>query len=353
MSQNDRNSYEGLSLDEIEELEEQEKREQKKKEKKERFNIFSRMYKDGDGVDKDEEQIADNPNLKNFFKFVGRKFNKIVSVNIFMILGNFPLFFLLLRMTEYFSEHTLAPSYTVFAPLRGAMMFNPDSPALAALWSIFSRQQEVTILTTVDWILLGLGALVIFTFGPVRLGLTYIMRNLFRGEPVFMWHDFWYAIRRNLRQALVYGVMDVVIFAVLVYDIVFFNLNYNASMLMSIMFFTTLCLAMLYFFMRHYIYLMIVTFDMSILKMFKNALLFTVLGIKRNLMLLLGTVIVMGIEIFLFGVYLPLGMIVPFVILPGILMAMGVYAAFPKIKEIMIDPYYEKVNAAESENEAE
>ena len=349
MSQNDRNSYEGLSLDEIEELEEQEKREQQKKEKKEKFNIFSRMYKDGAGVDKDEEQIADNPNLKNFFKFLGRKFNKIVSVNIFMILGNFPLFFLLLRMTEYFSKHTMAPSYTVFAPLRGVMMFNPDSPALASLWSIFSRQQEVTILTTVDWVLLGLGALVIFTFGPVRLGLTYILRNLFRGEPVFMWHDFWYAIRRNLRQALVYGVMDVVIFAVLVYDVVFFNLNYNASMMMSIMFFTTLCLGMLYFFMRHYIYLMIVTFDMSIFKMFKNALLFTVLGIKRNLMLLLGTVIVMGFEIFLMAAYLPLGMIVPFVILPGILMTMGVYAAFPKIKEIMIDPYYEKINAAESE----
>ena len=67
-------------------------------------------------------------------------------------------------------------------------------------------------------------------------------------------------------------------------------------------------------------------------------------------MLLLGTVIVMGFEIFLMAAYLPLGMIVPFVILPGILMAMGVYAAFPKIKEIMIDPYYEKINASESES---
>lgn len=349
MSENNRNSYEGLSLDEIEELEEQEKREQKKKERKEKFNIFNRLYKDGSGVEKDEEQIADNPNLKNFFKLLGRKFNRIVTVNIFMILGNFPIFFLLLRMTEYFSEHTLAPSYTVFAPLRGAMMFNEGSPALAALWSIFSRQQEITISTTVDWILLGLGALTIFTFGPVRVGLTYILRNLFRGEPVFMWHDFWYAIRRNLRQALVYGVMDVVIVGVLIYDAMFFNINYNVSMMMSIMFFMTLCLGMLYFFMRHYIYLMIVTFDMSILKMFKNALLFTVLGIKRNLMMLLGTLILAGIEIFLMAVYLPLGMIVPFVILPALLMIIGIYAAYPKIKEIMIDPYYEKVNAAAAE----
>ncbi len=349
MSENNRKSYEGLSLDEIEELEEQEKKEQKKKERKEKFNIFNRLYKDGNGVDKDEEQIAVNPTLKNFFKLLGRKFNRIVTVNIFMILGNFPLFFLLLRMTEYFSEHTLAPSYSVFAPLRGAMMLSGDSPAFAALWSIFSRQQEVTILTTADWILLGLGALVIFTFGLVRVGLTYILRNLFRGEPVFMWHDFWYAIRRNIRQALIYGVMDVVIVGVLIYDVMFFNLNYNASMMMSIMFFMTLCLGMLYFFMRHYIYLMLVTFDMSIFKMFKNALLFTVLGIKRNLMLLLGTLILVGLEIFLMAVYLPLGMIVPFVILPALLMIMGVYAAFPKIKEIMIDPYYEKVNAAETE----
>lgn len=347
MSENDNRSYEGLSLDEIEELEQQEIREKAKKEKREKFNIFNKFNKDGKGVEKDEEIICDNPTLKNFFKLIGRKLNQLLTVNIMMVFGNFPIFFILLWMTGYFSEHTVAPLYTNFAPLQGAMMFNPDSPALASLWAMFSRQGEIRIPTTIDWILLGLGGLIIITFGLVRVGLTYILRNMFRGEPVFMWHDFWYAIKRNFRQGLIYGIMDLVISALLIYNTVFYNLNYNVNMMMSTMFFMTLCMAMLYFFMRHYIYLMLVTFDMSIFKMFKNALKFTVLGLKRNLMLLLGTVVLLLLDYVLFIYYLPLGVILPFVILPSMLMMMGVYAVYPKIKEIMIDPYYEKVNSEE------
>ena len=347
MSENDNRSYEGLSLDEIEELEQQEKKEQKKKERQEKFNIFNRLNKDGKGVEKDEEIIADNPTLKNFFKLVGRKINQLLTVNIMMVFGNFPIIFLLLFATGYFSEHTVAPLYTNFAPLQGAAMFNPDSPAVAALLTMFSRQGEVRILTTVDYVLLALGALVILTFGLVRVGLTYILRNMFRGEPIFMWHDFWYAVKRNLRQGIIFGVMDIAIVGLLLYDIVFFNLNYNVNMMMSTMFFMALCMAMLYFFMRHYIYLMLATFDISISKMFKNALKFTVLGLKRNLMLLLGTVILVVIEYLFMIYYLPLGMIIPFVILPSLLMMMGVYAAYPKIKEIMIDPYYTKVAPTE------
>ena len=93
--------------------------------------------------------------------------------------------------------------------------------------------------------------------------------------------------------------------------------------------------------MRPYIYLMLVTFDLSILKMFKNALLFTVLGVKRNIMSLLGILLLVGIEFALLMLYFPLGVILPFVGLFSIGYMMQIYGAYPKIKEIMIDPYYE------------
>jgi hypothetical protein len=79
--------------------------------------------------------------------------------------------------------------------------------------------------------------------------------------------------------------------------------------------------------------------------MFKNAMYFTVLGIKRNFMAFLGTILLAMLEYFLLIVYFPLGVIVPFVILPSLLILIGVYAAYPKIKEIMIDPYYEQIEA--------
>ncbi len=338
------NENDGLSLDEIEAMEQEELKAKKREERKARFNPFANVNKDRDDIDAEEENLAEHPTLKNFFILLGRKLNRILTVNLLMVAGNFPIFFALFVIGGYLSIHTTSPQYLMFAPLRTAVMFDP-SPATAVLWSVFSKQASVTVLTTGDYILLGLSALAILTFGPVRVGVTYIHRNTVRGEPVFIWHDFWHTIRRNLRQALVFGVMDLVIIGVILYDIVFFNLNYGASMMIDIMFFMSLMLGLLYAFMRTYIYLMIVTFDLSIFKMFKNALYFTVLGVKRNFMALLGIVFVLMVNYLLLVVFPPLGILLPLVMVPSICIFMGVYAAFPKIKEIMIDPYYAKTNA--------
>ena len=88
---------------------------------------------------------------------------------------------------------------------------------------------------------------------------------------------------------------------------------------------------------------MLITFDMSIFKMYKNALLFIVLGLKRNVMALLGFVAVCLIEYFLMYAFFPLAAVMPFVILPALFLLIGIYSAYPKIKAIMIDPFYEKV----------
>jgi len=339
---NENNEYH--SLDEIEQMEEEEKQK-----KKFSLNPFANTYKDGKGVEKDDEILAENPSLKNFFILFGRKLNQIFTVNLLLIAGNFPMFFALFVMGGYLSVHTTAPYYMLYAPLRGVLLFDHSASA-GALWTIFSRQASVTILSTGDYILLGLAALCIITFGPVRIGATYILRDIVRGEPVMIWHDFWYAIRRNFRQALIYGIIDVAIVFLTVYDIMFFNLNYGASMVLNTMFFMSLMLGILYAFMRIYIYLQIVTFDISIFKAFKNALAFTVLGVKRNIMALLGIVLVLMINYVLLATYFPLGVILPFVIVPSLCIFMGIYAAYPKIKEIMIDRFYKEVDSEYNEN---
>ena len=335
MEDNERHTLDEIEQAELEEL---------AAKKESGFNPFRRTYRDGEGVSKDEEQICENPNLKNFFKMLGRKLNPILSVNLLSVFGNFQLFFALFAISGYASIHSTAPYFSVFAPLYGVTHFD-QSPATAALMGIFGMQAEITILSTVDYILLGISALVILTFGPVNVGCTYILRNIFRGEGIFLWHDFFYAIKRNLRQAFVYGIMDAVIIFLLLYDIFFFNLNYGLNTPLNMMFYAALFMAVLYLIMRPYIYLMMVTFDLSILKMFKNALLFTVLGIKRNIVSLLGLILLAGIEFALLMLYFPLGVILPFVGLFSIGYMMQIYASYPKIKQIMIDPYYENAEA--------
>ena len=341
MANYDPNERRGKSLDEIEAEE--------LAEKKKKFNLFDKFsQRESQGVDPDEIPIADQPTLPNFFKFFGRKLNQILTCNIYMIVGNFPIFFFILAMSGYLSDFTTSPYYTVFAPLRGAMLFN-QSPATASLWTLYSRQADIVVYTTADYVLFALTGLLLLTWGPMRAGVTYLIRNMFRGKPVMMWQDFKDTIARNWNQALFFGILDIGITGLIIYDIVFFWLNYNLNMVMSTMFFTSLTMALLYFFMRHYIYLMIITFDLSLFKMFKNALRFTVLGLKRNFMVLLGTIAIAAIEYFLMFAYFPLAVIVPFVILPSLLVTMGVYAAFPVIKKYMIDPFYEEVEVEDEE----
>ncbi len=337
-----KNQRERLSLDEIEEMEQAEKKEKKK------FNIFANAYKDGRGVDKDEVAIADSPTFLNFFKLCGRKINELLSVNLLTVVGNFPIFFFLFAMSGYMSVHTSSPNYAVYAPLWGARLFHP-SPAVAALWTLYGKTSPVTVHTTGDYIFMGLAFLLLFTHGPVRAGVTYLLRNMFRGKPVMILQDFFDAVKRNLKQALIVGVLDLLLIALIAYDIMFFYLNYNTNNMMTAMFFVSLWMIVLYFLMRPYIWLQLVTFDITIGKMVKNALRFTAAGLKRNVMILLGTLFCAAFEYCLLLVYFPLGVIFPFVILISLVMMIGVYGAFPVIRRWMIDPYYGE-NASGSNN---
>ena len=85
---------------------------------------------------------------------------------------------------------------------------------------------------------------------------------------------------------------------------------------------------------------MLVTFDIKIKKIFKNALIFSVLGIGRNLMSLLGMVLIIGLNILLVLLLWPLGIVVPLIfpliyLLPTINLFIS-YGAYPVIEKYMI-----------------
>ncbi len=317
--------------------------EKPQKRKRMTLNPFENLYrKDGKGVEKGEElNVLDKPGLVNFFKLLRRKLNYIFSVNILAVVGNFPLLFALFALA-YTTESASSPSYQVYAALKGSAMFDA-SPVVTSLLGAFGGQATVTVPTAATYVLIALSALVLFTFGPVNVGNTYILRNVVRGEPVFVWNDFWYAIRKNLKQALIFGAVDVAIIGMLAYDVAAYRANAARGTLYLWLYFFSYCMVVLYFFVRMYVYPMMVTFDMSIFKLLKNGVLFSVLGIKRNMMVLLGTAAAVLIDIALIRVFMPIGIILPFIILFGLIQFMTVYGAYPKIKEIMIDPYYKEV----------
>ena len=93
--------------------------------------------------------------------------------------------------------------------------------------------------------------------------------------------------------------------------------------------------------MRYYIYIQMVTFKLSIVKILKNSMIFALIGMKRNILALLGIAVILVLEVmFLLVTALqPVAVAAPLAILFSTFAYMKVYAAYFKIKEIMIDPY--------------
>ena len=91
---------------------------------------------------------------------------------------------------------------------------------------------------------------------------------------------------------------------------------------------------------------------MKVRKMFKNALIFSVLGIKRNLMGALGVLLLLGIHALLMFLFLPeviITVIVPIVYIFAAIGFIVAYAIYPVIDRYMIAPYRKVAHDDESD----
>jgi len=127
-----------------------------------------------------------------------------------------------------------------------------------------------------------------------------------------------------------------------VYSTLFHLFNMQLGFVSSMMFYASLFISVVYLIMRFYIYAVLITFDLSVFKILKNAFIFVSLGLKRNILALVGIILLAFIDYFLLTTIMPLGLMLPFVLLYGYGAYMGMYAAWPKIKQYMIDPYPEE-----------
>ncbi len=306
-------------------------------EEKTKFNLFDyfRRKEVGTGPSSDEPLITDDPNFFNFFKLYGRKINNIALVNLLFVVTNFPIFFFLLGISGWFSGHTTAPAYNLFSNL-SLIADTKLTPASAALYGTYSLQTNVTVLSVADRVFFWLTALLIFTLGISMTGITYIHRNIVRGEPVFILSDFIRAIKRNLKQSILFGVIDSVIIILLAYDFSFIRVNSFSAATAAILYAAIIVLIVLYFMMRRYIYTMIVTFDLPLRKLFKNALILSFAGFRRNAAYLLGAALMLGFNYAILIIYFPLGIILPFTLLPSSLVFLGEYCIFPNIMKYMV-----------------
>ena len=119
-------------------------------------------------------------------------------------------------------------------------------------------------------------------------------------------------------------------------------------MLQSFMFGIAVFISLIFTFMRFYIPLMIITFDLPLRKIYRNSLIFAFAGLKRNFYILLGMILLYAL---LFGIFaltgyayftLAIYFLLFIFVLPAYRSYLIQYNVFPVVKKHMIDPYYEQ-----------
>ena len=325
-------------------------------EQKKKGFLYSLFNRDGKGVK--PEDVVTTTGLKGFFYRYRLSFGKLLSINIMYVLGNAMLIFLIMTLAGYTKEAYTELEHGFFSMSQGILTAKAETSAAdLALTSILGGQSPAYANTAWTYVFWGLSALTLLTFGCVNVGTAYVLRNLCRGgEAVFPFSDFVYAVKRNYKQAIPMGIIDGLILMLLSYNIYTMILT-TTNFWSSTMLWMNIAIFLIYFLMRFYIYVLMVTFDLTMGKIIKNSLIFTMLGIKRNLLALLGIIFLLVVEYLILmagGPYLfPVAIGYPLLLLFSHAAFMAIYASYFVIKKYMIDPLNSKDNSGQNKLTAE
>ena len=292
---------------------------------------------------RNHKEITENedrtPTLKFFFKLLFRRAGTLVTLNFMMLFLVIPI--IVAVFLCIFAPTTPLTTSPLFAPLYGVSVL-AESPAVDVALSTVNAQIGRPVLSvTLSVILIAIGAFLAFTWGCQNVGAAYVLRGIFRGDAVFVFSDYFYGIRKNWKQAIGIGLLDFGVLAILLID--YFALySRTGHYVNDVMFYMIFAIAIIFFFMRFYIYQLMITFDMKWTKILKNSLIFTMLGFKRNIMAALGILVLIGLNVALILLLLTIStipMVLPCFYLFSFTSFMSVYAAYPIIDRYLIKPY--------------
>lgn len=203
----------------------------------------------------------------------------------------------------------------------------------------------------------------LITRGWADAGMTYITRAYSREKHAFIKEDFFETIRKNRAQAFLCGFINLVVTAVLVFNIFYYAFQINPflwqifgvdtegmqPMVPQLMDYVVMaCTSLgyiLFTFMKYYIPFLVITFRLTTKQVYRNAMILSMAGLKRNLLI---SVVLIAIYTLFFlllaGVpYVIVYVLVLFLwifVLPPVRSLLIQFTIFPVIKELMIDPYY-------------
>ncbi len=295
----------------------------------------------GLGYTKDDANKHKPFGFYNFFSILKNGLSKLTIANFLFVLVNIPLVFFLL---SYSVTDTVSMPADALYPLYYGVSKYGGSPFVSALLTVSSSSVPVSADNVLSVVFRSVGMLSVFTFGVANIGMTVVCRDIVRGGCAFVWSTFWDGIRRNWKRGFVFGAIDCLLVYVICYDIIAYNANAGASGWYVFMYVLMVFIGFVYLIMRSYIYLQMVTFDLNMRQIIKNAFYLVSLNFLRNLVSVVALAAVLFLEYYFFasGLLLMVSIILPVLILVSLCNYISVYCIWPGVKKYISDPYYKE-----------
>ncbi len=202
--------------------------------------------KPGKGISKEEAE------RRNYFDMFTRHFWDLVKLNLLFVVCNI----IFIGMAVFFSVPYL-----------------------------MNMEEVVDALITQQGVMIPILPFIPFMFmGPFIAGLTFVLRNWARQEHAFLVSDFFEHTKKNWKQGLVLSILSTVVTYLFVTAFLFYL---KSGLPTGIVLGVGIVLGIVLLTMSFYTYPMVVTFDMKLKDIIKNAWLFSLAKLPQNLFFLI------------------------------------------------------------------
>lgn len=278
------------------------------------MGLFNGYMKEGPGVSKN---APEKHRFFLFFELFGRKFSKLIQLNLMLFVCLIPLV-----LGLYLS-----------------LNINPNIIADGVVNTEAMNTQPLIVFSG-DIIGLGIFILGLIIAGPAIAGFTYIIRNFQREEHAWLFSDFKDNFKNNFKQATAVAFIDAAIYLLLYVAFVFYTYqmpvtNPEMAKIAPMLAAAIAVITVVYTWMHYYIHVMMVTFTLKLKDIFRNALLFAIGKLPINLLI----TVICGAIIFVSIYYnMLIGIVAALLITLSLIGYIVIFTVYPTIDNYLIKP---------------
>ena len=178
----------------------------------------------------------------------------------------------------------------------------------------------------------------VVTIGPATAAITKVCRNYSQERHAYVFGDFWDSFKKNFKQGIVFGLLDLMFLAIFAVGIPFYREWAHKMPIMYVPMMISLVFMLIVVMMNFYAYLMVSSTNLTIKQIIKNSFILSYLGFKKTLICLVVYVLFMSINILFFPVSIVFAATLSF----SFIAFLDAGLCYPLVRKYIIQPYYDQ-----------